>query len=294
MPAELRFDAMGTSCLLAVQGDAQLLRYAVARVEQLEARWSRFRPDSEISRLRGANGVPTAVTADTYLLLKTACAAWRATAGRYDPTVLDAVAANGYDRSFADLDATSIPRSVAAAAPGCAAISFDADASTVLLPSGVGVDPGGIGKGLAGDMLVAELMACGAEGVLVDLGGDVRCAGQGPAAGRWVVDIADPFGKSALVHLALTDGAVATSSRLRRSWGLNGSWHHIVDPTSGAPATNDLVAATVVAGDGWWAEALATAVMVAGDTGVATNASVIAVRSDGSLTGTGDLLELAA
>ena len=76
------------------------LRRARARVEDLEARWSRFRDDSEITRLNDRSGRPTALSADSYLLVDHAVAGWRWTGGRYDPTVLRAVEAAGYRRSF--------------------------------------------------------------------------------------------------------------------------------------------------------------------------------------------------
>jgi thiamine biosynthesis lipoprotein len=60
-------------------------------------------------------------------------------------------------------------------------------------------------------------------------------------------------------------GAVATSSRLRRRWRtVDGEAHHLIDPRTGRPARTDVVAATVVAGETWWAEALTKALFVAG------------------------------
>ena len=84
-----------------VGGSPGLLGRARRRVEELEARWSRFRPDSELSRLNdGAGGDPQPVSAETVMLLERAVDAWRLTDGRFDPTVLGDVLRAGYTTSF--------------------------------------------------------------------------------------------------------------------------------------------------------------------------------------------------
>ena len=99
--SEARFRAMGTDVHLAVLGeDPTLLDQARQRIEELEARWSRFRPDSLLSRINAAAGQPVAVDDETFDLITTAIGAWHGTGHRFDPTVLDAVVAAGYDRSF--------------------------------------------------------------------------------------------------------------------------------------------------------------------------------------------------
>ncbi len=291
---------MGSSAHVVVLGGPPGLdRRAEARVADLESRWSRFLPQSEISRLNAApKGRPTIVSPDTFVLIERAVQAWKLTDGRYDPTVLDAVVANGYDRTFSALPpvqhsdaAAPAPR----AAPGCASVTLDAHLRAVTLPVGTSIDPGGIGKGLAADLVAEELRAAGATGVLVDLGGDVRLAGEGPEGGSWVVDVEHPLhGSHALLHLLLRDAGIATSSRLRRRWHRDGTArHHLLDPATGRPTTGSLVAATVVAGEAWWAEALTKAAFVAGLEAI-TGASALLVEADGTCTGTPDLLELAA
>ena len=92
---------MGTDAHVIVVGGSQsLLDAARMRIEQLEQRWSRFLPESEISRLNHRAGEPVAVSADSVELVTRALQAWRVTNGRFDPTVLGAVIRAGYDRSF--------------------------------------------------------------------------------------------------------------------------------------------------------------------------------------------------
>src|SRR5689334_15520064 len=98
---------MGTMAHVVVTGgSADLLDLAEARIEELESRWSRFRPDSELCRLNTAAGAPTVVSRDTALLIEHCIEAWTRTAGLFDPTVHDAMVANGYDRTFDAIDDT--------------------------------------------------------------------------------------------------------------------------------------------------------------------------------------------
>ncbi len=173
----------------------------------------------------------------------------------------------------------------------------------VLVSSGCAFDPGGIGKGLAGDLVAAELLGAGATGVVVELGGDVRVAGSPIDADRWKVLVADPFDRSRVVAVVeIGDGAVATSSTLKRRW-YDGQVdrHHVLDPATRTPSRSELVAVTTVTAHGWWAEALAKAVLVAGLRGGGTlvhrcGASALAVRTDGriEILGDGELFAMTA
>lgn len=253
---------MGTwAHVVVVDGPRGAVGAARHRVEELESRWSRFRPDSEVSRLNRAGGRPLAVSSDTARLVALALSAWRATAGRFDPTVLGAVVDAGYDRSFERL-ADPTRGDPSGLARGAGAVAVDERQGTVALPAGVGLDPGGMGKGLAADMVVAELVAAGASGACVNLGGDLRAEGAAPGGGPWVVDVEHPDAgpRPAIARLAFDAGAVATSSCLRRTWRRAGhERHHLIDPATGLPGTGPVVAATVLTGDAWRAEALATA-----------------------------------
>src|SRR5207244_11191700 len=112
---------------------------------------------------------------------------------------------------------------------GCTDIAVDG--REVRLPAGTGFDPGGIGKGLAADMVVAEATASGAAGVCVNLGGDLRVTGLDPTDAAWTVAVEHPLAATPLAYLGLRDGAVATSTTLRRRWQVEGQpRHHPLDP----------------------------------------------------------------
>jgi FAD:protein FMN transferase len=296
---------MGTSAHVAVVGapaglDRHLDGYldrAVARLEQLEARWSRFRRTSEICALNDGGGGPRIVSDDTALLVERCIEAWNMTAGAFDPTVHDAMVANGYDRDFAAIPAVADDTRARVPARGLGDVVVDRACGLVWLPEGVRLDAGGIGKGLAADLVSRELLDAGAAGVCVNLGGDLRVAGAAPDGSAWNVSIEDPFDASrVLARVALSDGAMATSSRLRRTWTrADALVHHIIDPHTGAPACTPLVAVTAVAPQGWRAEVAATYALLAGEAvTLDPDTSVIVIDESGAARATGVLEEVLA
>jgi thiamine biosynthesis lipoprotein len=297
---------MGSHAQVVVVGGARtLLPRARRRLERLEACWSRFLPGSDVALLNAAGGGPVTVAPETFEAIRLAVEGWRATAGRFDPTVQRALVAAGYDRTFAAiLPDTPAPAhgpapGDAGPAPGAGAIVLDAARSRVTLPAEAGIDLGGIGKGLGADLVVADLLAAGADGACVNLGGDVRVAGQAPGPHGWVVGIEHPGAAGEEVaRVALADGAVATSTPLARRWRQGGAErHHLVDPATGSQVGPGLAQVSVVAGAGWWAEVLAKAALVAGPDGclgVLSSAGVAGLALDdaGNLSATPALAEL--
>jgi thiamine biosynthesis lipoprotein len=291
--AERLFRAMGSDAHVVVVGgpDADdLVGMAVARIERLEARWSRFRDDSEVSELNRRSGSAVRVSPETVELVRRAVEGWWLSGGAFDPTVLGAVLRAGYDRSFETLGDNAPPHPANPLGPGAPDIVVGGD--TVALPAAVGFDPGGIGKGLAADMVVAELRAAGAEGACVNLGGDVAVSGTGPEGGGWTVAVEHELRPEPLAHLGLSAGAVTTSSTLRRRWRRDGKLrHHLVDPRTGEPSDSDLDHVTVVAGSAWVAEVLGKAVLLRGSTYCfdilgGTGAEALAVTTSGTIRST--------
>lgn len=303
--------AMGTTAHLLVNGGRPgLVERALDRVEELEARWSRFRPDSEVSRLNALPDVPVVVSPETYRLVERAIDGWRMTDGLFDPTLLRELRAAGYDRSFELLGADSAVIARPVGAPpvpsrpegattrlGAGAIHLDPMVGTVRIDADVEFDPGGIGKGLAADLIVEELLASGATGAMVSLGGDLRAEGAAPEGSGWVVAVADPSDPDRVVAtLALDCGAVASTWRTTRRWLASDgvTRHHLIDPRTGASAETGLAGVTVVAGRGWEAEVLAKAAFLAGRAGTAPllggrHAAALLVTDDGTTYESGDL-----
>jgi thiamine biosynthesis lipoprotein len=271
---ELSFDAMGTHAHVVIGGGApEHAALALEWVDRLERLWSRFIPESEISRANGSPGVPVEVSPETIELVERAVEAWELTGGLFDPTVLDDLVALGYDRTFRELETLPPQEPAEAGGPGDPQprgrpdVSVDREASTITI-RGRGIDSGGIGKGLAADMVAMMLVDAGASAALVNLGGDLRTAGTAPSGG-WVIDVAHPFdrGGPPAGKFRLDGQALVTSSSQGRRWSKDGQEnHHLVDPSTGRSALSDLALVTVIDAEGWRAEALSKAAFLRGRT----------------------------
>jgi FAD:protein FMN transferase len=265
--SDTSFASMGsTARLLVLGGPPDLPDRARRRLGHLESLWTRFQPTSELARINAAAGRPVMVSHETFDVVALAVGSWRSTRGRFDPTVLDALERAGYDADFAEVAGRAgAPAGPEAAdpTPGCGGVELLPLVPAVRLPAGVRLDLGGIGKGRAGDLLARELLDAGAAGVCVDLGGDVRVAGCPPEPRGWRVELDPALAPDRAFVLA--DGAVATSTRLRRAWRRGDArFHHLLDPSSGRPAWTGLAAVTVLARSAAEAEVLAKAAFVAG------------------------------
>jgi thiamine biosynthesis lipoprotein len=244
------FRAMGTEIELLV--DATGARDALAAAEtefhRLEAALTRFRPESELSRLNTEGAIEAGD--DLLRVTELSLAARAETGGRFDPTVHDAVIAAGYDRTFDELPPDGDP-----VAPARCAGAVRIAGRRIELDPGVRLDFGGIGKGYAAERAADILAAAGP--CLVNAGGDVAARGRAWPIG---VETDDNY-----LTVELERGALATSGRDRRRWRRGGrELHHLIDPRSGAPADGDLLRATVVGGDAVSAEVWAKALFLAG------------------------------
>ena len=247
---EHHFHAMGTEagawlwCNNQQQARAALMQVQ-AYFARVEARLSRFRPGSELSRMNRSAGAPFSASPMLFALV-TQALAWRdATDGLFDPTILRALEASGYDRSFAEVAPEQAARGPAAATPAAGADVLLGPGRTIRLPANVGIDLGGIAKGWAAQVAAQHLGMWGAA--LVDAGGDIATGGI-PRQEAWVVTVAHPLeaGKEIAV-VPLHNQAIATSSRAARRWQVDGvAAHHLIDPRTGAPAQNNVLSVTAV------------------------------------------------
>lgn len=260
------FAAMGTSCELAVAAapaDRAPARAALAagrrEVAECNRDLTRFDASSDLSRLNAASG--TWVTVGRRLLGALRAALWarEETGGRFDPTVLPALVAAGYDTSFELLEPRA-PRRPDGWRAG-AAIDVDEERGRARIERGAAVDLGGIGKGLSAEWVLDAMCAAWPEltGGLADLGGDIAVTGTPPGRLAWGVAVADARtpGRT-LGTLQIRSAGVATSGRDRRRFGPGGALHHLIDPRTGLPADAGPLAVTVVAPDAMQAEAHAT------------------------------------
>ncbi len=264
--------ALGTTASIVVVGGAGA--HADARIEVeaqlalIDAACSRFREDSELAAVNRAGGRPVRVSATLMGALEVALRAAAVTAGRVDPTVGAALVLSGYDRDFAAVRGSRVRRIRAAVVAGWDVIELDPQAGTVRVPAGVTLDLGATAKALAADRSAERaLSASTATGVLVNLGGDIATAGT-PPRGGWRVRVADSHRAAAAApgqSLTIESGGLSTSSTTARRWRRRGAdAHHIVDPATGAPATEHWRTVSVAAANCVDANIASTAAIVLG------------------------------
>lgn len=258
------FRAMGTD--VEVLGAPTLSGIAVRQVralfERVERRLSRFRPESELSMLNRSGGRPFQASALLCDVLRAALAAARDSGGLFDPTVLEALEASGYTRSFDELGGVAV-RTARVVSAGHEGVDLRDDGA-VVLHDGVRVDLGGYAKGWTVD--AAAALMSGGRSWVVNAGGDLRAAGPGPDGDGWLAGIEDPWRPgSDIAAIRVRDCAVATSSVERRRWRTEDGWvHHLIDPRTGEPADTGLASVTVVAPTAAQAEVLTKTVLLLG------------------------------
>lgn len=264
----LEFHAMGCEMLTLMDRESMpaLLAEVPRWFEEWEQALSRFRYDSELTRLNQIHEQPVRVSETLWDVLQAARNAEQLTDGLVTPTLLSAIVEAGYDRPFDVLphQTPSVAGAVLTAPPSLTAIAVDRAARTVTLPSAVSLDFGGSAKGWAAYQAMKRLQAEGPT--LVNAGGDIAISGARADGSPWLIGVANPFQpEENMETLLLKGGGVATSGKDRRRWTRNGVLqHHIIDPSTNQPAETDLLTVTVVAPDVMEAEAAAKAAFILG------------------------------
>jgi thiamine biosynthesis lipoprotein len=263
-----------------------LTEQAQAVFEGAERTFSRFRPDSELSRLNASRG-PAVVSEALFDAVERARAYWALTDGWFDVTIEPALRAAGYDRSFVkdgmdrSTSVAALPRHVTSAQ-----LLLDRATRSVELLDGATIDCGGFIKGWVVDQVSAALPNPSA----IDAGGDAAMRGGWPYAMGWEVGVEDPCQPGhALVSLRARDRTVATSGISRRRWRVGAdAAHHLINPHTGLPATAGLVQVTVLAPFAELADVLAKTVFLRGERDGLRflrrfeDVAAVLVRNDGS------------
>ena len=263
------FDAMGTVCQLRLCAHSQVLAEAAAQraigeVRRIEAKYSRYRADSIVSRINAAAGTGERIAVDdeTAGLLRFADTLHDASAGRFDIT-------SGILRRVWDFKAARVPSAaeVDALLPDIGWFQADWDGESLALRRpGMELDFGGFAKEYAADRAAAVLHEAGISGGTVNLGGDVSVVGPHPDGHPWKIGIAHPRRPGEVVaSIDLSHGALATSGDYERSFEVDGRRYcHILDPRTGWPVTR-WQSVSVVGPACLAAGALTTIAMLMGD-----------------------------
>mgnify|MGYP003873967227 CR=1 FL=1 len=225
--------------------------------ETQEQRFSRFRPTSLVSRLNGGEHVD-----DPWLAAacRMAREAHTFTGGLFNPLILESLERAGYATTFDDVS-SGAPSAALAPSPNEA---LEIAGSVVSLSHGR-LDLGGIIKGWTVD-LALEMLARAEPNVLVNAGGDLRCAGNEAGNAGWLVTIATPGGTADAWEGAI-HGALTTSTSLKRRWktAVGGEAHHLIDPRTGFPGSSPFVQVSAWHELAWKAECWTKAVLIGGE-----------------------------
>ena len=237
-----RFTAMASDCEVRIAGLARrraepLARAAIAEVRRIESKFSRYRPDSVVSRINAAAGSGAAieVDAETAALLDFAARLHDTSDGLFDIS-------SGALRRAWDFRAGRLPQpaEIEALLPLVGWHRVRWQLRSIDLPRrGMELDFGGFGKEYAADRAATLLQAHGLRHGMVNLGGDIRLVGPRPDGSPWRLGIQHPRAAGRLIaELALDAGALATSGDYERYFEHDGRRYcHVLDPRTGWPVS---------------------------------------------------------
>src|SRR5437868_2734875 len=298
-PATASFPALGTTAEVTTL-DPRALSGAIEILEReldaIDCACSRFRADSEISRLAESGGQWVPASRLLREALRAGISAAEATGGSVDPTVGASLRALGWDADFRVVVARSAPaRLELVPAAGWRRIEIDDELRRVRVPAGVVVDLGATAKALAADRAARAASRATGSAVLVNLGGDIAVAGPAPAGG-WPILVTDdhrgtPSDADGQV-VGVAAGGLATSTATVRRWRTtDGIAHHVVDPRTGRSAAEIWRTVSVAAQSCLAANTASTAAIVLGEQAPtwlrARGISARLVRPDGRVVVTG-------
>jgi thiamine biosynthesis lipoprotein ApbE len=288
--ATARWEALGSGVVLQVTDPLWLPRASAIltrELEELDRACSRFRSDSDLSRVNAlAGGPPVQVAPLLIEALQVALRAGELTDGDVDPTVGAALVLAGYDRDWSLLEqaneqgglpqfgaarsAAGPPTLAARQLSGYRTVELDPQLSTVRVPRGIMLDLGATAKAWAADRAARAAQAAAGCGVLVSLGGDIATAGSAPAGG-WRIHVTDDHRDGADAPgqtITIASGGLATSSTAVRRWRCAAAamhQHHIIDPAAGTPVQGPWRTVSVAAADCTDANIASTAALVRGE-----------------------------
>ncbi len=263
--SEKSFFAMDTIINLTAYGEKapEAISAAERKIKAIESELSVTDEQSDIYRANHSHGVSTEISADTAELLSFTFKTAKQTGGALDPTIYPVLLAWGFTTGENRVpEKEEIERLLQNT--GCENVLLSG--TTVTLPDGFMLDMGAVGKGFCGDKAAQIMSECGVTSALLDLGGNIQAVGTKPDGKPWRIALRDPQSGGNVGILELSDAAAVTSGAYERYFtDENGNTYgHIIDPSTGYPADNDLLQVTVVSQSGAYADALSTALFVMG------------------------------
>jgi len=251
-----------------ISPDQRAADIVFSEIRRIEGMLSKYRPESEVSRLN-KNGWVKA-SPEMFFILEKSRGFWELSGGAFDITVGPLMDLWGFtDKKFRQPSDAEIQKTLELIGTNKIILN-KTDYVVKFMLSGMKIDLGAIAKGFAVDCAIKKLKDAGIASCLINAGGQIY--GLGEKSGKpWKVAIKSPRGKGFAGSLELKDQAVSTSGDYEQYFEKDKRrFSHIMNPATGYPEDSRIISATVVAGDGLTADALATSIVVMGkDKGLA-------------------------
>ena len=292
------FRAMNSDIVLVAEGELSLVESGLVAaqnfVDASEKRFTRFSEQSELSALNRSAGSWFQASPDLFEVVKEALFYFHKTNGLFDPSILPNLKNAGYVHSMDEIrriGSAPLPdRNQSASVSTLDSIELNEANSSIRLPADLQIDLGGIAKGWIAER-AAHLLSQYATSCAVNAGGDMFLVGYPHGQDSWEVGLEDPRDpKVDITLLLLQEGAVATSSVVKRAWKQgNISRHHLINPRTGEPANTSWLSVTVLAPHAATAETFAKAFLIADEEETQSlgeqnpELTVLAVDKDGNL-----------
>ncbi len=229
----------------------------------IEDTCSRFRANSELSRLNQQIDKEVIVSSEMFSILTDAFRFYKESEGIFNPGVLSTLENHGYAKSIEMIKGKEI--ALASPSPTVPVHShpFLLDEQKQAVTLFTKIDLGGIAKGWVIDH-AAQLLEKEGYG-FINVGGDMRIFGTLPR--HLNIGIESPFAETEMISsIQVQKGALATSTTMKRKWLINGEWtHHLIDPRTGEPSESKIVSATVTAPTALEADVWAKTVLLLGE-----------------------------
>lgn len=248
--------ALGSEAVITLVTDGareaeNLFRAIWETIDRFEQRFSRFDPKSELTALNAQAGSPFAASPEMIQILQACQNYWKDSAGLFNPAILPYLENVGYDRSFEKLeDSPASPSPASSAIP--VPLGFEnmrIEEARIILPSGMRIDLGGIGKGYLLQQVEDDLKTA-VGSYWISLGGDIVVSGYDHDGNPWNIGVQNPHDpENDFTAISSETGktfSLATSGTFKRRGIKNATpWHHLIDPRTAKPAQTDLIAMTV-------------------------------------------------
>jgi thiamine biosynthesis lipoprotein len=264
----IQFDAMASPCEIIIETSDKLLAINIgeqvsAEVWRIEDKYSRYAPSSLCSKINKSSGKPVVIDEETFGLLNFADTCYQLSDGVFDIT-------SGILRKIWRFDCSdNIPSKQAVLQVmknvGWSKLQFTNE--QIILPQGMEIDFGGIGKEYAVDRALCIIGTLTTEPVLVNLGGDLATNSARKNGQPWQVGVEHPgFIEKKTMVVSLFKGALATSGDAKRYLEKEGQrYSHILNAKTGWPVENAPRSITVSAPQCIQAGILATLSQMQGD-----------------------------